>query len=67
MFRKCSYGTKLLENVEKEAFEKGANFVHLGTLGFQAKDFYVKKGYEVFATLDECVQNNKVYHMKKIF
>jgi len=64
-FRKCSYGTMLLENVEKEAFEKGINFVHLGTLGFQARDFYVKKGYDVFAVLDECVLNNKMYCMKK--
>lgn len=64
-FRKCSYGSMLLENVEKEAFEKGVNFVHLGTLGFQAKDFYVKKGYEIFAILDECAQNNKVYYVKK--
>jgi N-acetylglutamate synthase-like GNAT family acetyltransferase len=64
-FRKCCYGTMLLENVEKEAFEKGVNFVHLGTLGFQAKDFYAKKGYEVFAVLGECVLNNKMYYMKK--
>ena len=65
-FRKCSYGTMLLENVERESFEKGVNFVHLGTLGFQAKDFYRKKGYEVFAVLDECVLNNKMYYMKKM-
>jgi len=64
-FRKCSYGTMLLENIEKEALKKGVNFVHLGTLGFQAKDFYVKKGYEIFAVLDECALNNKVYYMKK--
>ncbi|MBU3177248.1 hypothetical protein KPL47_12995 [Clostridium estertheticum] len=57
----------LLENVEKESFEKGINFVHLDTLGFQAKDFYIKKGYVVFAVLDECARNNKMYCMKKIF
>lgn len=65
-FRKCSYGSMLLQNVEKEAFEKGINFVHLGTLGFQAKDFYIKKGYEVFAVLDECALNSKMYSMKKV-
>lgn len=65
-FRKCGYGTKILKNVETEAFEKGINLVYLGTLGFQAKDFYIKKGYKVFATLDECVVNNKMYWMKKI-
>ena len=64
-FRKRSYGTMLLEDIEKEAFEKGVNFVHLGTLGFQAKDFYIKKGYDIFAVLDECVLNNKMYYMKK--
>lgn len=65
-FRKCGYGTLLLENVEKEAFEKGIALVYLGTLGFQAKDFYIKKGYEVFAVLDEAALNNKVYFVKKI-
>jgi len=65
-FRKCGYGTIILNNVETEALEKGINFAYLGTLGFQAKGFYMKKGYEVFATLDECVLNNKIYWMKKI-
>lgn len=64
-FRKCGYGTKILKNVETEAFEKGMKFAYLDTLGFQAKDFYIKKGYKVFATLDECVVNNKMYLMKK--
>jgi GNAT superfamily N-acetyltransferase len=64
-YRKFRYGTMILENIEKEALEKGAYFAHLDTLGFQAKDFYVKKGYEVFAVLDECALNNKMYYMKK--
>lgn len=66
-FRRCNYGTILLEAAEKEAFEKGANFVHLDTLGFQAKGFYAKKGYGMFAVLEECALNNKMYYMKKIF
>jgi N-acetylglutamate synthase-like GNAT family acetyltransferase len=65
-FRRCGYGTILLKHIDKEAFEKEIHFVYLGTLGFQAKDFYIKKGYEVFATLDECVLNNKMYWMKKL-
>lgn len=66
-FRKCNYGAMLLEDIEKESLEKGLDFVHLYTFGFQAKDFYVKKGYEVFATLDECALNNKAYYVKKRF
>jgi GNAT superfamily N-acetyltransferase len=65
-FRRCGYGTILLKHIEKEALEKEIHFVYLGTLGFQAKDFYIKKGYEVFATLDECVLNNKMHWMKKV-
>lgn len=64
-FRKSGYGTILLQNVEREVFEKGITLVYLGTLGFQAKDFYLKHGYKVFGVVDECVQNNKVYYIKK--
>lgn len=64
-FRKFGYGTIILRHIEREACGKGFNLSYLCTLGFQAKDFYIKKGYKVFATLDECVQNNKMFWMKK--
>jgi GNAT superfamily N-acetyltransferase len=41
-------GEYLLRKVEKEAKELGATLSHLDTFNFQAKDFYLKQGYEVF-------------------
>ena len=59
------YGSILLKEVEKIAKEKGCYLIHLDTFDFQAKDFYVKHGYEVFGVLDNCPPGHKRYFMKK--
>lgn len=46
-------------------FENDIDLIHLGPTGFQAKDFYLKQGYEIFTVLDECTEYNKVYYLKK--
>lgn len=64
-FRKEGYGSILLNEVEKIAKEKGCKLIHLDTFDFQAKDFYIKHGYEVFGILDQCPENHKRYFLKK--
>lgn len=64
-YRKEGYGSVLLNEVEKIAKEKGCNLVHLDTFDFQAKDFYLKHGYEVFGVLDDCPVGHTHYYMKK--
>ncbi|AQR96249.1 GNAT family N-acetyltransferase [Clostridium saccharoperbutylacetonicum] len=64
-FRKEGIGTKLLNEVERIAIEQGCKLIHLDTFDFQAKDFYIKQGYEVFGVLNECPYNHKRYYMKK--
>lgn len=64
-FRKDGYGSALLNEVEKIAREKGCKLIHLDTFDFQAKDFYLKHGYEVFGVLDDCPSEHKRYYMKK--
>lgn len=64
-YRKEGYGSILLNEVEKIAKEKGCNLIHLDTFDFQAKDFYIKHGYEVFGVLDDCPIEHKRYYMKK--
>lgn len=64
-FRKDGYGSALLNEVEKIAKEKGCKLIHLDTFDFQAKDFYLKHGYEVFGVLDDCPMEHKRYYMKK--
>ena len=51
-YRHQGLGTLLLNKVEKETKEFGVKLAHLDTFDFQAKDFYIKHGYEVFGILD---------------
>jgi ribosomal protein S18 acetylase RimI-like enzyme len=64
-FRKEGCGTTLLKEVENIAKEKGCRLVHLDTFDFQAKDFYIKHGYEVFGILEDCPVGHVRYFMKK--
>ena len=63
--RKEGLGSKLLKEVEKIAKEKGCDLIHLDTFDFQAKDFYIKYGYEIFGILDECPKEHARYFIKK--
>lgn len=60
-------GSLLLNKVETEAKAIGASLIHLDTFDFQAKDFYLKNGYEIFAVLDNCPPGHERYYMKKTF
>lgn len=64
-FREKGYGSILLREVEKIAKEKGCSLIHLDTFDFQAKDFYLKHGYEVFGVLENCPTSHMRYYLKK--
>lgn len=64
-YRLEGYGSILLKEVEKTAKEKDCKLVTLETFDFQAKDFYLKHGYEIFAVLDGCPFEHTTYYMKK--
>ena len=64
-YRKCGMGTKLLTEIEKIALEENCSLIHLDTFDFQAKDFYVKQGYEIFGVLEDCPDNHCRYYLKK--
>ena len=64
-YRKHGLGTKLLNEIEKIAIEEKCNLIHLDTFDFQAKDFYIKQGYEVFGVLEDCPANHCRYYLKK--
>ncbi|MBX4150404.1 GNAT family N-acetyltransferase [Paenibacillus sp. FSL W7-1279] len=63
-FRKSGYGAKLLNEAEKIAKEKQCEFVKLDTLSFQALDFYIKQGYEVYGQIENAGRHTH-YYMKK--
>lgn len=64
-YRKHGLGSKLLEEIEKIAKEQNCSLIHLDTFDFQAKDFYLRQGYEVFGVLEDCPQNHCRYYLKK--
>jgi GNAT superfamily N-acetyltransferase len=64
-YRGKNLGSLLLRKVEDEAKSLGVTLVHLDTFDFQAKDFYLKHGYEIFGILDDCPKEHKRYYLKK--
>lgn len=63
--RRDGYGRQLLSAAEQYAVEKGCGNVWLTTHSFQARPFYEKLGYELFASLDEFPPGHKLYFLKK--
>lgn len=64
-YRHQKLGSYLISKVEQEAKELGATLSHLDIFDFQAKDFYLKQGYEIFGTLENCPPNHNRYYLKK--
>jgi GNAT superfamily N-acetyltransferase len=63
--RRNGYGRKLLQAAEDYAVEKGCQNVYLTTFSFQARPFYEKLGYEVFAELADYPPGHTHYFLKK--
>lgn len=65
-YQKLGLGSRLLKEVEAVAAENGCTLAHLSTFDFQAKDFYIKHGYEVFGTLENSPEGHCRYYLKKV-
>lgn len=64
--RKQGLGSILLQTIEQQAKSMHIRLIHLDTFDFQAKNFYLKHGYEIFGVLDDCPRSHKRYYMKKV-
>ena len=64
--RNQGYGTQLLKRLEAEAVQLNCKYAHLDTYSFEAKPFYERAGYEVFARLDEYPAGHTKYFLKKV-
>ena len=64
-YRGKGLGSKLLDDAEADAKAKGCYLIHLDTFDFQSKEFYVKRGYEVFGQLEDCPKGHCRYYLKK--
>jgi GNAT superfamily N-acetyltransferase len=47
------HGQRLLAAAEQRAIERGCRHVFLDTFSFQAPEFYVRHGYEIYARADD--------------
>ncbi len=59
------WGTKLMDQAEAYARERGAHSATLDTHSFQARPFYESRGYEVFGTLDSYPDEHKKFFLRK--
>jgi GNAT superfamily N-acetyltransferase len=60
-------GRRLLLGAESAAIERGCRGAWLGTFDFQAREFYERLGYTVFAELDDFPAGHAHYHLRKSF
>lgn len=58
-------GSRLLQAIEQAARERGCRWAHLDTFSYQARPFYERHGYEVFATLDDYPPGQQRFYLKK--
>ena len=64
--QKKGLGASLLAELEEEATEAGVTSITLSTKSYQARDFYVKQGYEIYASLSDVPQKGVTkYHFIK--
>lgn len=59
-------GTQLMSSAERMALKHGCRNAHLTTLEFQAKDFYLRRGYAVFGVLEDYPAPYKRFFMRKV-
>lgn len=59
------WATRLMDQAEAYARERGCQTVQLDTHSFQARPFYEGRGYELFATLDDYPKGHKKFFLKK--
>ena len=60
-------GTRLLAEIEQAARARGVCQATLETTSFQARDFYLKNGFEVVGAVEGKPRGHTWYYMKKAF
>ena len=63
--RRNGNGTRLLQAAERYAIERGCLAATLETHSYEARPFYEKLGYEVFATLEDYPPGHAKFYLRK--
>ncbi len=66
-YRGMGLGTRLMDEAEKIARDRGYVGVWLDTFEFQARPFYEKRGYTLFGALEGIPGAIPRYFLKKVF
>lgn len=64
-YRKKGIATKLITEIEKYSKDKKLTGIRMETWNFQAKGFYEKMGYTVWAQIENCPPGTIDYYLKK--
>jgi GNAT superfamily N-acetyltransferase len=63
--RHTGLGRRLMDELEEVAARRGCTHAHLDTFSYQARPFYERRGYRVFATLDDYPPGHQRFFMEK--
>ena len=63
--RHTGLGTRLMNDLEAVAARRGCTHAHLDTFSYQARPFYERRGYRVFAVLDDYPPGHQRLFMAK--
>jgi GNAT superfamily N-acetyltransferase len=63
--RSHGLGAGLINRLEQEAAGLGCRHAYVDTFSFEARPFYEKLGYELFATLEDFPEGHCKYFLKK--
>lgn len=63
--RNQGHGTYLMQVLESESIQLGCKYAHVDTYSFEARPFYERLGYELFATLEDYPPGYSKYFLKK--
>ena len=63
--RRSGLGSDLLSRIEEAAKERGCTNAHLDTFSYQARPFYERHGYELFATLEDYPIGHQRFFLRK--
>ena len=58
-------GSRLLGAIERAAMERGCSQAHLDTFSYQARPFYERHGYRLFATLEDYPPGHRRFFLRK--
>jgi len=64
-YRRAGIGRRLVEAAEKEAQRLGCLHVAVDTMEFQAREFYEKQGYRVYAVQEDYPAGHRKFLLRK--